>query len=50
MERSFSAGLVNGGPASLIYGMLLATAGTMALALSLAEMASMCPIAGAQYH
>lgn len=30
--------------------MLLSLTGTMALALSLAEMASICPIAGAQYH
>jgi choline transport protein len=30
--------------------MLFSIIGTMALALSLAEMASICPIAGAQYH
>ncbi|KAE9403316.1 putative amino acid permease [Gymnopus androsaceus JB14] len=45
-----SAGFFNGGPVSLIYGMLLAISGSLALAASLAEMASICPIAGAQYH
>jgi choline transport protein len=30
--------------------MLFSIIGTMSLALSLAEMASICPIAGAQYH
>ena len=46
----FYAGLYNGGPVALVYGMILAISGTLALAASLAEMASMCPIAGAQYH
>jgi choline transport protein len=46
----FQHGLRNGGPASLVWGMLFSIVGTMALALSLAEMASICPIAGAQYH
>jgi len=46
----FAPGLINGGPVALIWGMLLSLSGTMALALSLAEMASICPIAGAQYH
>lgn len=46
----FQHGLRNGGPASLVWGMLFSIIGTMALALSLAEMASICPIAGAQYH
>ncbi|KAE9403315.1 putative amino acid permease [Gymnopus androsaceus JB14] len=45
-----AAGFFNGGPVSLIYGMLLVISGSLALAASLAEMASMCPIAGAQYH
>lgn len=34
----------------MVWGMLFSIVGTMALALSLAEMASICPIAGAQYH
>ncbi|KAH8700110.1 putative amino acid permease [Talaromyces proteolyticus] len=50
VASSFSTSLVNGGPSSLVWGMLLSLTGTMALALSLAEMASICPIAGAQYH
>jgi choline transport protein len=46
----FYAGLYNGGPVSLVYGMILSFIGTMALASSIAEMASSTPIAGAQYH
>ena len=38
---TFQAGLVNGGPSSLVYGFLLAFVGTLALSVSLAEMASM---------
>lgn len=48
--RSFYAGLYNGGPVALVYGMLLTLTGVLALAASLAEMASICPISGAQYH
>ncbi|KAK5123027.1 hypothetical protein LTR85_003593 [Meristemomyces frigidus] len=48
--EAFAAGLTNGGPVSLVYGMLLSISGTLALAASLSEMASICPIAGAQYH
>ncbi|KAI9661717.1 MAG: hypothetical protein M1821_008955 [Bathelium mastoideum] len=40
----------NGGPVSLIYGLILSWVGTMTLCLSLAEMASMAPISSAQYH
>lgn len=50
MTGVFYAGLYNGGPVSLVYGMLLSLMGTLALASSLAEMASSTPIAGAQYH
>ena len=46
---SFQAGLLNGGPTSLVWGMLLSWTGTMALAASLGEMASMNPTVGAQY-
>ena len=50
MASVFYAGLYNGGPVSLVYGMVFSLTGTMALASSLAEMASSTPIAGAQYH
>ncbi len=46
----FYAGLYNGGPVSMVYGMLLSFVGTLALASSLGEMASSTPISGAQYH
>jgi len=49
-HSGFQHGLRNGGPASLVWGMLFSIVGTMSLAMSLAEMASICPIAGAQYH
>ncbi|KAJ5166315.1 uncharacterized protein N7482_005096 [Penicillium canariense] len=47
---SFEAGLVNGGPAGLVWGMVLSLIGTSLIMLSLAEMSSMTPLAGAQYH
>lgn len=34
----------------MVYGMMFSIVGTMSFALSLAEMASICPIAGAQYQ
>jgi choline transport protein len=37
---SFQASLFNGGPSSLLYGMLLVGVGSLALAASLGEMAS----------
>ena len=48
--RSLYAGFYNGGPVSLVYGLLFTLTGVLALAASLSEMASMCPISGAQYH
>ena len=42
--------LFNGGPQALIWGILIVIAGALAQSASLAEMASMQPIAGAQYH
>lgn len=39
----FVQGLTNGGPAGLIYGFILAWIGTLAVFLTLAEMASMAP-------
>ncbi|KAH1310456.1 hypothetical protein KXX47_006456 [Aspergillus fumigatus] len=50
IASGFAPGLMNGGPAALVWGMVLSITGTMALALSLGEMASICPLAGAQYH
>ena len=45
---SFQAGLLNGGPTSLVWGMLMSWIGTTAVAASLAEMASINPTVGAQ--
>ncbi|KAJ5481873.1 amino acid permease [Penicillium sp. IBT 31633x] len=47
---SLLAGLYNGGPAAIIYGIILSTVGNLAIACSLAELASLHPTAGAQYH
>ncbi|CBF73597.1 hypothetical protein AN7958.2 [Aspergillus nidulans FGSC A4] len=44
------AGLYNGGPAAIVYGLLVSIVGNMAIAMSLAELASVHPTAGAQYH
>ena len=49
-HSTIGVGFLNGGPVSLIYGFLLSWTGTFALCLSLAEMASMAPVASAQYH
>jgi hypothetical protein len=49
-DRNLNAVLTNGGPQALIWGVLIVIAGAMAQSASLAEMASMQPIAGAQYH
>ena len=43
-------GLVNGGPASLVYNFLICFCGTLATATSLGELASMAPTSGGQYH
>lgn len=43
-------GLYNGGPVALAYGFVVAYCGTVAMAASFAEMASIVPVAGAQYH
>ncbi len=47
---SFQAGLLNGGPTSPVWGSLIAWIGSMAMAASLAEMASLNPTMGAQYR
>jgi hypothetical protein len=38
---TFQASLLNGGPAAMVYGMILGSLGSVAIALSLGEMASM---------
>lgn len=43
-------GISSGGPVSLIYGLMFTLSGTLACAASIAEMASVCPISGAQFH
>ncbi|KAG6362755.1 hypothetical protein INS49_007849 [Diaporthe citri] len=42
--------LINGGPRTLFFGMIIAVVGALAQAACLGEMASMIPVAGAQYH
>lgn len=41
MGGMFAGGLITGGPVALLYGYILALAGTMATCLSLAELASL---------
>ena len=48
LSVSFGAGLLNGGPTALVWGLLLCLVGTLTIALSLAEMASITPVVGAQ--
>jgi amino acid transporter len=47
---TFQFSLLNGGPASMIYGSIFAGIGTTLVAVSMAEMASMDPTVGAQYR
>ncbi|KAI2788405.1 hypothetical protein POX_e06421 [Penicillium oxalicum] len=47
---SLLSGLFNGGPAVIVYGIILSTIGNLTIACSLAELASIHPTAGAQYH
>ncbi|KAL2852087.1 amino acid transporter [Aspergillus pseudoustus] len=47
---SLLAGLYNGGPSAIVYGLIVSIVGNLAIALSLAELASVHPTAGAQYH
>ncbi|KAL4747438.1 hypothetical protein BDW72DRAFT_15313 [Aspergillus terricola var. indicus] len=47
---SLQAGLLNGGPAAIVYGIIISTLGNLVIACSLAELASVHPTAGAQYH
>ncbi|RDH33974.1 amino acid permease-domain-containing protein [Aspergillus welwitschiae] len=45
LGSSLQAGLLNGGPVAIVYGMLLSFAGSLCLTLSMAEMASINPVA-----
>lgn len=42
--------MLNGGNPTLIWGFLVAWIGNLAVAASLAELASIAPTAGGQYH
>ena len=46
----FTTGLTNGGSAGLVYGYIFVWIGTIAVFTSMAELASMAPTAGGQYH
>ncbi|KIW92918.1 uncharacterized protein Z519_06767 [Cladophialophora bantiana CBS 173.52] len=50
MAINISATFWNGGPQSLIWGCLAVVIGSLAQAYSMAELGSILPIAGAQYH
>ena len=41
LSSSLMAGLYNGGPAAIVYGMIVASIGAMAVTASLGELASM---------
>ena len=47
---SMGAALYNGGPQAFAWGVLAVATGSMVQALSMAELAAIQPIAGAQYH
>ncbi|KAK1484402.1 LPXTG-domain-containing protein [Colletotrichum abscissum] len=50
MAMDMGATFYNGGPQTLAWGIVLVVVGAMAQALSMAELATIQPIAGAQYH
>ncbi|KAL8758371.1 MAG: hypothetical protein Q9199_001546 [Rusavskia elegans] len=50
MFTVFVYGLTDGGPAGLVYGYLFCWFGYFTVVASLAELASMAPTAGGQYH
>ena len=50
MALNLQAVFYNGGPQTLAWGILIVVAGALAQSASLAEMSSVQPIAGAQYH
>jgi choline transport protein len=50
ISGSLQLALLEGGPATLIYSILLSTTAYFSIAASLAELASVYPTAGGQYH
>ena len=46
----FVYGLTDGGPAGLVYGFLFCWLGYLAVVSSMAELVSMSPVSGGQYH
>lgn len=50
MSATIQLALLQGGPPALIYGLFVSTFGYLCVALSLAELASIYPTAGGQYH
>lgn len=42
--------LLNGGPAAFLFNFILAVCGALAQAISMGELASLLPLAGAQYY
>lgn len=50
MGSLFAAGFINGGTAGLVWQYLLVWAGTLSTFVTIAELASMAPTAGGQYH
>ncbi|EPQ30303.1 uncharacterized protein PFL1_02419 [Pseudozyma flocculosa PF-1] len=49
-SASLSVALPSGGPVAILWGLVVATCGTMAIALSMAEICSHYPTTGGQYH
>ncbi|KAF1812576.1 amino acid transporter [Eremomyces bilateralis CBS 781.70] len=50
LSASSQIALIQGGPATLLYGMMITASAYMAIALSMGELASVYPTAGGQYH
>ncbi|MEW5313660.1 MAG: hypothetical protein WDW38_005207 [Sanguina aurantia] len=50
VDSNFLEAWINGGPVSLLYGWVIAMAGTALVTLSLAEVASACPNIGGLYY
>ncbi|KAN0060549.1 hypothetical protein ACQY0O_007004 [Thecaphora frezii] len=49
-SASLSVALPSGGPVAILWGLVVATVGTLAIALSMAEICSFYPTSGGQYH
>jgi len=50
LNASFQLALLQGGPATLLYGMFITGSAYMAIALTIGELSSVYPTAGGQYH